>query len=395
MAAAAGVAVDAVRILIYSSGMGSACCTLAIATHLSESIPGTSFLTLTDLPVFGRFRLPANLDYVHIPRLPEGGEAPAPASQLESGEAVLDLRRRIVGATLESFAPHLVIVDRFPLGVGRELADALLSLRRRRPRARMVAGLWDVSGAPEAVSAAWASDGTHHGLHALYDEIWVYGTPDLFDPVREYALPSEVVAKLVYTGYIRHRAPAESPRGRLLAEGLDPDRPLVLVTLGGGRGGHLLADHYLRFLESTGADGEFQSHLVCGPLLSDVEKSDLEARAARLPGVTLDRFHKDLTPYFQAASVVVSTSGYNTWCQILSFEKRAVVVPRADRGCDQRVRAEALARRGLVEMLRPEELSPERLGEKVLAELRASGPLPKRGLPLDGLENIAKRVIRV
>jgi predicted glycosyltransferase len=387
------VALDAVRILMYSSGMGSACCTLTIATHLSEAFPGASFLVLTDLAVFGRLRLPPNLDYVHVPRLPEL-DAPAAERQFDSSEAAADLRRRVALATFASFDPHMVIVDRFPLGAGGELAGALQALRGSRPRVRLVAGLWDVPGAPGDVGRAWADDGIVAGLSSLYDEVWVYGTPDLFDPVREFGLPAAVARKVVYTGYLRHRVAGESPREKLLAHGLDPDLPLVLVTLGGGRGGFPLADGYLRFLESAGGAGAFQSHVVCGPLLSDAEKDDLEARAARLHRVSVDRFHKDLSPYFQAASVVVSTSGFNTWCQILSFEKRAVLVPRADGGSDQRVRAEALAGRGLVEMLAPHELTPERLGEKVLAQLRASGP-PPRAVPLDGLETIAKRLIRI
>jgi predicted glycosyltransferase len=379
---------------MYSSGMGSACCTLAIATHLSETLAGTSFLVLTDLPVFGRFRLPPNLDYVHIPSLARrNGKAPEPASQRECLQGVRDLRKRVVRAAHESFDPDRVIVDRLPLGVEGELAEALQALRRGQPGIRLVAGLWDVAGAPDAVSASWARDGTRDALEALYDEVWVYGTPDLFDPVREYELPVEAVEKLVYTGYLRHRGRPGSAREKLLAQGLDPDRPVVLVTLGSGRGGYPLADGYLRFLESAGA-ADFQSHLVCGPLLPDADKEDLELRAARLPGVTLERFHKDLTPWFQAASVVVSTSGFNTWCQILSFEKRAIVVPRVDGSSDQEVRAEALAREQLVDVLRPGELSPERLGERVLAQLDASGP-PGRALPLDGLENLATRLIQL
>jgi predicted glycosyltransferase len=46
-------------------------------------------------------------------------------------------------------------------------------------------------------------------------------------------------------------------------------------------------------------------------------------------------------------------------------------------------------------MIQPEELTPERLGEKVLAQLAASGPPERRAVPLDGLENIAKRLIRI
>ena len=380
---------------MYSSGMGGACSSLSIASHLSDAFPGTSFLVLTDLPVFGRFKLPRNLDYVHIPRVAAGiPAAEEPTSRLDSNAAVLEIRRNVISAAVESYAPHFVIVDRQPLGIECELYEPLTELRRRDSRVRIVAGLRDVVGDPALVRAAWAHQGVGASIDEVFDEVWLYGARQVFGSGFD---PSADFPKVVYMGYLRHEFALKEARSKLVSEGVSLERPLVLVTVGGGREGYRLVDHFFSYLESRDIEPDFETHVVCGPLMSTAEKKALDARAARLAGVSIDRFHKDLTPYVRSASVVVSTFGYNTACQILSFRKRAVVVPRLQPNLDELLRARAFDAHGLVEMIHPDALVPALLGEKVLDALNGGGrPVNTNGYhvaPLDGLENIAKRII--
>ncbi len=381
---------------MYSSGMGSACCTLAIASHLSETVPDASLLVLTDLPVFGRFRLPPNLDYVHIPRLDRvTAGAGGATSSLRSQGTVAAVRRHLISATLESFDPQLVIVDRTPLGAGDELREVLGGVRRQRPGTRIISGLWDIPGDAAAIRDRWRREGTVDSLADLYDEIWVYGNRDLFDPALEYAVPEAVARKMIYTGYLRHGGSHVNVQEKLAAEGFDANRRLVLVTVGAGRDGFPLANAYLDFMRTANGSCDFQSHVVCGPMMGAGEKRALDERARDLDSVTVDRFHKDLSPYLSAASAVVATSSYNTFCQILSFRKDAVIVPRRTGTSEELMRARLLERHDLADVVRPEDLSPERLGTRLLERL--SRPSPPGGrkygaIPLDGLDNIAKRV---
>ncbi len=384
---------------MYSSGMGGACSSLSIASHLSDAFPGTSFLVLTDLPVFGRFKLPRNLDYVHIPRVAAGiPAAEEPTSRLDSNAAVLEIRRNVISAAVESYAPHFVIVDRQPLGIECELYEPLTELRRRDSRVRIVAGLRDVVGDPALVRAAWAHQGGGASIDEVFDEVfdevWLYGARQVFGSEFD---PSADFPNVVYMGYLRHEFALKEARSKLVNEGVSLERPLVLVTVGGGREGYRLVDHFFSYLESRDIEPDFETHVVCGPLMSTAEKKALDARAARLAGVSIDRFHKDLTPYVRSASVVVSTFGYNTACQILSFRKRAVVVPRMQPNRDELLRARAFDAHGLVEMIHPDALVPALLGEKVLDALNGGGRSVNTNgyhvAPLDGLENIAKRII--
>ena len=378
---------------MYSSGMGGALRCLAIASDLSRRLPNASVLALTDLPILGRFRFPRNFDYVHIPALGSNGGGADLTPGLRSESAAMGLRRTIAATTVESFEPDLMIVDRHPLGVGRELAPTLIALRERRPEMRLVLGLPDVIGDPGAVRESWDSTGAVDALRSLYDEVWVYGVSEVFDAAREYGLPDSVSKKFVYTGYLRYHVDADAARAKALREGIRPESPLVLVSAGSGRGGFPLLDTYLDFLEKLDGMSDFQSHLVCGPFMPSDQRKALEERSRQLPSVDVNTFHTNLMPYVHAATVVVAGFGYNTCCELLSLTKPAVVVPCARANAEQSVRARAMAERGLVDYLEPEELGRERLGAMVLERLHERSRPLEGVIPMEGLDRVARRVI--
>jgi predicted glycosyltransferase len=90
---------------------------------------------------------------------------------------------------------------------------------------------------------------------------------------------------------------------------------------------------------------------------------------------------------------VVSMGGYNTFCEILSFDKSALIVPRHTPRFEQTIRAEAAERLGFSRML-PEPAEGTHGDPAVMADaLRAlpSQPLPSaHPIPgvLSGLENV-------
>jgi predicted glycosyltransferase len=86
--------------------------------------------------------------------------------------------------------------------------------------------------------------------------------------------------------------------------------------------------------------------------------------------------------------------GYNTFCEILSFDKRAVIVPRTQPRMEQFIRAKRAEELGLSAML---EDDGERDWRRMATALRQ---LPQQALPsdvvvpglMDGLENLNRLV---
>ena len=67
--------------------------------------------------------------------------------------------------------------------------------------------------------------------------------------------------------------------------------------------------------------------------------------------------------------------GYNTYCEILSFDKPALIVPRVQPREEQLIRARRAAELGLIDMLLPEEAED---AQRFAAALKA---LPDRAPP--------------
>ena len=91
--------------------------------------------------------------------------------------------------------------------------------------------------------------------------------------------------------------------------------------------------------------------IVFGPFMSASEREIFKDRAARLPNIRTLTFTNNLGALMQQSAGVVAMGGYNTFCEILSFDKRAIIVPRTRPRLEQFIRARAARNVGLVEML--------------------------------------------
>src|SRR5262249_29712346 len=106
------------------------------------------------------------------------------------------------------------------------------------------------------------------------------------------------------------------------------------------------------------------------------------SRLAKLHDVDLKRVVPGLRKYVAAADCVVAMPGYNTVCDVLSYQCGAVFVPRAGPSREQLLRAERLSTWSIAEtVLEP---SAAQLGISIERTL-ASTPVPAP-LPLDGFD---------
>ena len=383
------------NILMYSHdtyGLGHLRRTMAIADHLRQR--GVNILILTGSSLAGRFEIPEGVDFVRIPgMIKKTNEEYLPLSIKINARHALNIRRNIIVATAKAFQPHLFIVDKAPMGLKREVIPTLKWLKRRMPRTRTILGLRDIMDEADATIRDWRDKGVYEVLDRYYSEIWVYGDRDLYDPVTEYAIPDNISAKMLFTGYIPRHIPEPQSVARVRREErLAPQDKLVVVTTGGGGDGYPLMDAYLRMLEEGGGP-EHRVVFVSGPFMPRPEREEVARRAARVRA-RFHHFYRRLETLIGGADVVVTMGGYNTTCEILSQAKPSLVVPRETPRLEQRIRAEVFCRQGLIEFLPWAELSPGAIRDKLVRLLDA--PAPYRAamsrFPFTGLSAISGRV---
>ena len=383
---------SATRLLFYSHdtfGLGHFRRSLTIATHLRRHIPDCSVLILTGLEAAYAFETPPGIDFVKLPAVKKVGPDAYRSRHLRiSFNRVKRLREHLIKAVAKSFDPHLFVVDNVPRGVDGELLPTLEFLRVHRPATRIVLTLRDLLDEPGRIVPQWRTWNVYELLEHGYDDIWVVGWRDLFDPTALYEFPPAVAAKTRFCGYIVQQPdPAVTDAIRLELR-LD-DRPLAMVSVGGGGDGFPLLRTYADVVDELAATG-LRTAMFLGPDLPPSQRTELKQLLLPRPDMLLFDFRPDLVSFLPLAAITVSMAGYNTVAEVLAYRKRAVVIPRTFPRREQWIRAQTLARRGLLATLDLDALSAPALLAAIRERLLA--PLPPEGaVDLGGLRRIARR----
>jgi predicted glycosyltransferase len=362
-----------------------------IAHALVERQKDLSVLIISGSPIIGSFDFKARVDFVRVPGVIKlrNGEYTSLNLHIDVAET-LAIRGSIIRHTAEAFAPDLLLIDKEPLGLRGEVADTLALLKSRG--VPLVLGLRDVMDDPLLLEPEWKRKNVVPALRDLYDDIWIYGLPQICDPLAGIALPKSVKRKISYTGYL-HRSLPTSPRPNLL-DGFDGE-PYLLVTTGGGGDGEALIDWVLSAYERD-SGLPHRAVLVLGPFMQSDRQAEFLQRAERLSNVRAITFDARLEALIAGAAGVVAMGGYNTFCEILSFDKRALIVPRTEPRLEQFIRAQRAEELGLVRMLGDDGRRDARRMAVALRQLPQQ-PLPSEtvvpGL-LDGLENVDRLTTR-
>ncbi|MGB0684231.1 MAG: glycosyltransferase family protein [Magnetovibrionaceae bacterium] len=386
------------RILIYSHdtfGLGHLRRCRTIAHSLVAHRRDISVLILSGSPIIGSFDFRSRVDFVRIPGVVKlkNGEYTTQSLDIAFEDAI-NMRSSIIRHTAEAFDPDIFLVDKEPLGLRGEVRATLEWCRENGTRT--VLGLRDVMDDPEALAEEWGRKQALPALQSLYDDIWVYGLADICQPLAGVVPPGLIDTKTTYTGYLRRHWDGQPHAAMPTAEPtLEPGEadPYILVTPGGGGDGAGMVDWVLRAYERH-PDLNPRAVMVLGPFMHKSLRAEFQQRADRLDQVQVITFDAHIESLMAQAVGVVAMGGYNTFCEILSFDKPSLIVPRTVPRLEQYIRASRAEELGLCSML----VEDTDHNPSVMAEAIAA--LPARHRPsevhvpglLDGLSTINRAV---
>lgn len=377
------------RVLFYSHdtfGLGHLRRSRAIAGAITKADAALSAIILTGSPVAGRFTFPKHVDHIRLPGVTKKADGSYISQTLGLDiDETTALRAGLIKAAAEHFEPDLLIVDKESTGFRGELLPTLEFLKQRG-KTKVVLGLRDVLDSPDVLAEEWDRKGAIQAIEDYYDEVWVYGLKAIYDPTEGLPLPQSVRDRMHWTGYLK-REVGDEP--------LTISEPYILITPGGGGDGEAMVDLVLSAYEQD-PDLSPMAVLVYGPFLSGDTRVEFEARAQKLAGrVQTVGFESKIEQLFAGAQGVICMGGYNTFCEVLSFDKPAVIVPRTVPRREQFIRAERAEQLGLTRMI-----DEDRDGMTPAAMIKAIRGLPSQNPPsahhhnglLDGLDYVCGRV---
>jgi len=384
---------DHTRILMYSHdtfGLGHLRRCRAIAHSIVEHFKGVSVLIISGSQIAGAFDFKARVDFVKIPSVIKlyNGEYDSVGEYIDIDE-ILEMRKLIIQRTAEAFNPDIFIVDKEPMGLKGELEPTLAMFKDSKTQT--VLGLRDVMDSPELLKKEWSKHNMLEKIDNYYDTAWIYGPQHFWNPLEGFDIPQSLVEKLSYVGFLDR----ESHSVSATEDHTLPDK-YILVTAGGGGDGIALMEQVLAAREHD-PQIDFPIVMVLGPFMKSENRERIRLRASRLANVTVIDFESRMEVLMQNAVGLVGMCGYNTFCEVLSFDRKALFVPRTKPREEQYIRAKRASEIGLSSMLTPEEASIPSIMAEALRNLpnlkHPSDSLSKTDMA--GLENICAEVQKI
>jgi predicted glycosyltransferase len=276
------------------------------------------------------------------------------------GDAIKAQRRDLLLAALRENRPDILIIEAFPFGRRQmrfELLPLIEAAYRMRPRPLITSSVRDIlqeNRKPQRVRE------TADLVREYFDLVLVHGDKNFVKFDETFPLAHEISNKLAYTG---------------LVAGPPPQPPMehfdIVASAGGGAAG---LDLVSCTVEVAGRFGEeLRWCVTSGPNIPPAELQMLTAKAP--PNLLISAFRKDFANLLSAARLSISQAGYNTVCDLLQANCRALLIPFAAGGeSEQTIRARRLEALNLAKVLPEQELSANSLGEAVKAGLKTSRP---------------------
>lgn len=386
-----------IRILIYSFdiafGLGHLRRTQTIANALAREWPGSSIVILSGSSLIRSFKFRNGIDFVCMPGVEKihGSGVCISRTLNMSIEEVVGLRRALILQTADTLNPDIFIVDYKPSGFRGEIVPALQLLRARG--CHIVFSSRDIIDEPRQFLPDWNRYGAIESLERYYSEIWVHGLEEVYRPFAELNVSASLVERITYTGYLRRDQP-QVPTNKNFPN--FSRLPFILVTAGGGGDGHEVIGWVIAAYEAD-PDMELPALIIFGPHTKGDHRRGFMERIQRHPKLDAISFDTEVEILMSKATAIVGMCGYNTFCEILSFDKPSLIVPRRWSDKEQLIRAVQAERLGLLSYIVADESGHDPL--RMAAALRA---LPGQKAPssvtipglLDGLDVICKSISR-
>ncbi len=264
--------------------------------------------------------VPETCEFIHLPSLEsidaglstQWGRRPFWNAGRKEG---LRVRRDVIQAVVDSFAPDAIVLDFLPAGKHDEMYDVLDKVSARRYLIfRGVLG--DLTG----VESYILTETGRYLLEKRYDRILITADQRIVDVISEYRLNGVIAQKVKYTGYITDQVTKTTIHETRSNRGLPPDAQWVVCSVGGGKLGEDLIAYYVTITEEF---PDLYFDIVLGP------RSRLPLGLADTCNsrVRISRERRDLPLLHASCDVLICRGGYNSLMEAVVGQAKVLVLP--------------------------------------------------------------------
>ncbi|MUG92072.1 glycosyl transferase [Scytonema sp. UIC 10036] len=320
------------------------------------------------------FEIPPAVEVVQLPALWLENRQLKPVDTSLSLEEVKELRKNQLLAVYEQFQPDCLITECFPFSK-RKLSFELIPLLDRVKSSgystKVVCSLRDVilsSNKTDLERKSQLEEKICALMNQYFDMLLFHSDPKVHRLEENFSKVKDLTCQIHYTGYVA-QLPSENPvmTDEDIAS-LSRKEPMILVSIGGGRMGYELLESAVQAASILEQYLPHHIHIFTGPFLPQEQFSELQKLATDKNNITLRRYTPDLLAYMQKADLSISLGGYNTTMNVLRTGVRSMIFP-SEKENEQVIRIQKLENLGIVEVIRPSDLEPAHLAQKIIAYL--------------------------
>jgi predicted glycosyltransferase len=341
------------------------------------------------------FQLPPEVEVVYLSEIRQQGTELVPLDQAFLLEEIKEHRTQQLLNVFDRFQPDCLITECFPFSkliMKYELIPLLQRAKASIRPVQIVCSLRDlIMTQPISENHRERRESKICQLvNQFYDAVLFHADARVQKLEDCFSSVDDLRCDVVYTGYVAQEY-AEEPV--LVAEdivGLRDRTPIIVASAGGGRHGYPLLSTLIAASVQLADRIPHTIYVFAGPFMPEEDFLRLQQAAAGKPNVVLRRYTAALLNYLEKAELSVSLGGYNTMMNVLRTGVRSLLLPslNASQTDEQRIRAEKFSKLGLVNLLKPDDLEPERLTKAIITAL--SRPQADHQISLQGAHNTGR-----
>ncbi|MCG8364167.1 MAG: glycosyl transferase [Pseudanabaenales cyanobacterium] len=332
------------------------------------------------------FQTPPGVEVVNLPAIKtdaEFRELQAPDG-FGSIEAVMEQRKTMLLELFQRVQPDVLMVELFPFGRRRFSTELVPFLAQAQAAdTKVVCSLRDIVVTKQ--NQIRHEEKVCNLINRYFDMLLIHGDPQFMPLEKSFSRVKDLNCEVHYTGYVVQKEGTGDRRQELSNDGQStanslihppnsklhppnsPLSPLILTSVGGGRFGHELLECVVQ--ASVLLEDKIPHHIrvFTGPFSPDLVFARLQQSAVEQSNLTVERYTPNLLSYMRQADLSISMAGYNTTLNVLTTGVRAMLLPfTGNDDQEQTLRSERLEQLGVVRLIRPEDLHPERFAQKVI-----------------------------
>ena len=343
------------------------------------------------------FEIPPSVEVINLPALRMENEKLVVVDDCQDLEEVKQRRTNKLIQVFEQFQPDCLITESFPFGKRShsfELIPLLNHIKSSGYSTKVACSVRDLlmSKLHQCDRRTKIERSICKVIDNYYDMVIYHSDSKLLRLEESFFRVKDLNCEICYTGYV-----CQSPSGNSMTNERDispigQDKPIILASVGGGRYGYELLNSIVEVSPILALSIPHKIYAFTGHFMPEEDFLKLQESVVDKSNITIKRYTPNLIAYMEKADLSISLGGYNTTMNILKTGVRAMIFPsQSPQLEEQRIRAEKLEKREIIEVIHPIDLEPNHFAQKILSCLSKEKvkDIPKR-FDLDGAQKTAE-----